>query len=386
MTLGRRGREPVQGPAPRREPLAVEVEDLPPQRVQARGPVRPHLGPVLAASAVGVILIAGLGLLGGRALPRPGGTATIRPSAAATHPPDVVPAPRVTPNVACVPIPADVVPGAILQVGARRELGSVEIVGPPGPPPVLPPGDVDVAGPNERIEIRSDLVSMLHTQGDACALAWKIALVDEYHAIMLEVVSNPDASPGYAQQNRFDLSLWPYRARRGGADFRLDAGLSYPDVAVLVRWQVRILPFQAPEPNLAGAGTEIPLIQGCDVELILFGGGHERVNPCFGDVGAFPASPITIKRRAPLVFDFPIGWDFNLAEVVCGQLSGSGFVREPEATCAVTAQADSEVLAIEAPRQTGRWTLKVGGCAVQRLSDAENDLCGSWYATVRVRG
>jgi hypothetical protein len=361
----------------------VDVEELPAQRVVARGPVRPRVGTLLAATGVLFILVAGLGFLGGRAVPRPTSLAAGGVSAATPPPTPKVPAPQVTPNVGCTPISADVVPGATLQVGTRSMLGSVAVVGPPGDPPALAPGEGDLGPPSaaDRFEIRSDLMSRLHTQADACALAWQIALVDDDHSIVLEAQDNPGADPGFAQQNRFELSLWPYR----GGDYRLDAGLAFPNVAVLLQWQVRILPFDAPEPRLVGGGTDIPLLWGCDVTLFLFNGAEEQVNPCFGDVGGLPPSAVRLEPGAPMQFDLPDSWDFELGGVLCGQLSDSAFVPAPDGACPMDVAADGHSMTLSAPRRSGTSTLAISGCGVQRLSAAENRLCGTWYATLRVR-
>jgi hypothetical protein len=84
-------------------------------------------------------------------------------------------------------------------------------------------------------------------------------------------------------------------------------------------------------------------------------------------------------------FDLPDSWDFELGGVLCGQLSDSAFVPAPDGACPMDVAADGHSMTLLPSSRLGTSTLAMSGCGVQRLSEAENRICGTWYATVRVR-
>src|SRR6185437_9567437 len=135
---------------------------------------------------------------------------------------------------------------------------------PPGPPT------------KDRVEVRSDLTSVLSTTGEACAVGWEIKLGGPDGSVVLESIGIPAVNPDMARQNRFELPLWQYR----GNDYELEAVLVYPQAVVRARWSIRVLPFQLPTPMLTSDDRSIPVSPGCDVLLSFGSGGGEPLYPC----------------------------------------------------------------------------------------------------------
>jgi hypothetical protein len=383
VTLGRRGREsPTARGDARDDWQIVEVEELPPQRVLARGATRPRIGAILAASGAVLILAGGLGVLGGRAAPEPTDASAIDPSQRPTSTPSGdVAEPLVTPNLPCPALGDSAIPGMVLQVGGLTAPGDVEVLkwlGEPGTsaaPPKAP-------GPptTDRIEIRPDLTSVLYTAGDACAVAWQIALADGDVSVPLDTVGVPGGATVVAQQNRFELPLWQHR----GHDYDLDVVLAYPNVVVHARWPIRILPFQPPTTLLLSGNRSIPVSPGCNLLLSFGGGGVERVYPCGFDVVSAP--PVTgVAPGTPLVFSYSDGWNIEPGGVVCGELTGTQFEEDPEAACGLDEPVLDPSAPFRAPSRPGTWTLAISACAIQSLADVYNEVCGTWYTTLRVR-
>ena len=386
MTLGRRDRAPstVHGDAPEGWDVA-EIEELPAQRVRARGAARPRLGALLAASAGVVLLAGGVGLLGGRAASEPTSASATKvspspTSPSATTPPEVV-QPLVTPTIPCPDTDDTVVPGVILQVGDVQTPGIVDVINWHGRPgasgaPDAPPGPPT----KDRIEVRSDLTSVLSTTDEACAVGWEITLGGPDGSAVLESIGIPAVNPDMARQNRFELPLWQYR----GNDYELEAVLVYPHVVIHARWPIRILPFQPPTTLLLSDNRSIPVSPGCNLLLSFGGGGVERLYPCGFDVVSAP--PVTgVEPRAQLAFSFSEGWDVEPGGVVCGTLTGTNFEEDTETTCGLDEPVLDPSAPFRAPSRAGTWTMAISACAIQNLADAYNEACGTWYTTLRVR-
>src|SRR4029079_14452375 len=81
VTLGRRDRAPstVRRDSPEGWDV-VEIDELPAQRVHARGPARTRRRALLAASAAIALLAGGIGRLGGRAASGPSAGSAAKPS------------------------------------------------------------------------------------------------------------------------------------------------------------------------------------------------------------------------------------------------------------------------------------------------------------------
>ena len=374
MTLGRRGRDPEPRAIATSEAWqTVEVEELPAQRVPSRGPARPGSGALLAAGGLAVILVAGLGFLGGRGQGR-AESAAAEPSP--TRPPNAA-KPYITPSIPCGPSQPGIVQGATLMAAGTQAPGAVEVIDWLGSVPSTVPSAPGVPT-STPIEIRADIFSVLYTVGDVCALAWQIALVDSDGSIAIETVENPKADPGFAQQNRFELPLWQYRGR----DYELEALLTFPNAIVRATWPVRLLPFELPRPSLMAGSRPIAVEPGCDLQLSLGSGGREPVDPCDASVAAAP--PVsTVNVGQPLTFGFSEGWGITPFAAACGQLTEVEFI--PETDCEIPIEAIDQSARFAAADVAGTWTVGIAACATQQLSDTYNEVCGTWYATVRVQ-
>lgn len=394
MTLGRRGRGtggrptvPLGGRDDRRgsaTPPAsgdVEVEELPAQQVASRCGSRPGIGASLGVVAVLAILAAGFGVLGGRGSP----TATAAVGAGPSVVPPATPAytgeQLMTPTVPCQPA-GEGVPGLTLNLSERAIPGDTEVVESLGPVPPEPtaaaPEPLTSRAP---MDVRSDVVAEIRTDGDVCAVAWLIQLDDPRNTpIVIEAMGNPSRNPLVAVQNRFWLPLAQYRGSAG----ELHATLTYPSVVVRSRWSIRILPFQAPSATLTSNGQLLDLGQGCDVQLTLASGWSERVDQCFADIDrALDPASITAET-APLVFRFEEGWHIEGPAVACGHLS-PGLTFSPDPACNVPWKAETASLTIYPPGAPGSSALAIATCGTQELADATNQICGTWYASLDVR-
>jgi hypothetical protein len=353
--------------------------------VLPRGRRRIRVADVVVVGAVGLLLAAGLGALGGRDEPRPTGLVaadpTPTPDPNATDPPR----PLVTPNFACVPIAENDVPAPILFVNGREFLGRVNILTWHGAPRPTPSAGSEPPPPAPRIEIRSDVDAFVETGEDACAVAWELALSDPAESIVLDSVDNPSRDPAVASQNRFRPPFWTYR----GHDYNLGLRLIFPNVDIHASWPIRILDFQVPRAMLRDGRRELPLVVGCEAVLGLNSGGHEPVQPCTGPVvsGSVPAAPrvAVVAPKAVLKFSLSDFWDVEAFGAACGRIEDLVFTAD-EGACAVLAyQTSLRSMELEAPAKAGTWTVEIQACAQQTLVDAQNSLCGPWYVAIRVR-
>lgn len=358
---------------------APELEELPQQAVHGRGRRRPPIGALLAVIGLIVLLAGGSGLLGGHDAPGPsnatgfnGPTATARSDPGST--------PLVTPTAPCGAADRDPVPRVILYVNAIQQPGIVDSIewldGRSGPTSVPQGGSGSVG----RVEIRSDVVSIIYTGGDVCALEWHIELESPEESIVLGDVHNPSRDPAIAQQNTFELPLWEWR----GQSYDLDVSLTFPEVQVRGRWPIRILPFELPVARLATNRRDIPLLDGCDLELHLANGGSDQPYPCAGDVTAPGDAITTVARDAQLHLAFTDGWTVANPFVGCGQLTGVAFFPAGPPGCGLDPRTVDGMARFAAPPLLGEITLAISACAEQALPDAYNELCGTWYATINI--
>jgi hypothetical protein len=384
VTLGRRGREPA-GRADGGDPhwRAVEVEELAPQRVLGSRSRRPGSGQLLAVAGVTALLAVGLGVFGGRPTAHPAADALL-PSKGAeagsseTVGREVTPFPPIaTPAVPCRPS-TDPVPRAVLDVDGAETAPMFEEMdfgGPAAPDATAPDfGEVPAYG---RTEIPAYARVSLRIADDACAVGWSIDLTDPNQAINLERVTNEERDPQLAQQNRFELPV----ARLRGADYNLIAQLTYADALRRAIWPIRILPFQVPMPWLLAGNRSLAVNQGCDLQLIIRG-DSQLLSPCDGSLASPP--PVTrVRAGAPLSFSFSEGWEMQIGAIDCGQLTGVEFVPEPD--CQIPFKVTAGLATFEAAPVPGTWTVAISGCAVQRLDNGQNAVCGTWYAVIRVQ-
>jgi hypothetical protein len=363
------------GPAEGRS-NAVELEELAALPVAPRKGSRIGLPATLAVLAVVGLLASGFGLLGGRqdASTAPSGPSDVAIGASepAPSPTLPMPSPLVTPNRGCAPNPEQA-PGVLLAVDGKPTPGWVEVVTFTRDPPQAP------AAP--AVEIPADAQVEVWIDGNACALAWSIMLVqpsgNQVYPIAVE--ANPRLDPAYARQNRFDARLVQYRLAPG--DLELRATLDFQGLRVQATWPIAFLPFDRPTPRLllAGRDTYHPTVEGCDVVLTFRNGFEEDIPGCEHDISGPLPPAIALEPGAPLrlIFD---GWTVTQAIAICGAASDLAFVTLPEPGCWQEHQGDVQ---FEAPKP-GDWALGIAACAVDEVRIGDR-ICGTWYARVDTR-
>ena len=351
-----------------------------------RGP-RLGLGGALAVVAMGALLAAGFGVLGGRPSPSPsppvGAVATSRAGASEPAPtPGTAATPQVTPFSACAAAPTSP-PQVELQVNGQRTRGFVEVLAwrdAPSPSPA--PSETLQAFP-PMVSVPVDVITELWIVGGACAPGWNIGIIGNQD---LASFVNPKLDPAIAAQNRFGLALAPF----GGRDLNLRADLFFPTLIARATWLIRVEPFERPVANLQNLNDPQELVEGCDIDLVL-GNGYQypRDPTCTGDLPFEPRDSLEIDRDARL--EFGLGdWDLQGAVLTCGHLSGTSFIAEPEPGCFLEATGRStpstSVTFPELPRdlESGEWTLAISACAISGGSLATNVICGTWYANVEI--
>lgn len=365
----------------------VEVEELPTQVLAASPRPRVPLGGAIAAAVLVLLLAGGLGLLGGRQGGPPatlplGSSLAGQPTSALT-PKGPPPEPRVTPSSACS-APADELPEPVLEVDGRRYLGQVELLdfdlGTPfgGIPQVIGQENTDHA-----VDVPMDALAEIWIEGDSCAVAWNIALVeaDFPEARVLETVANEARDPAIAAQNRFQIFVAPYRG-----DHQLRAILVLENVAVRAAWSIHVPALEPPTVTLTAGDRAIPTVIGCDARQRLVNGWEEALITCPRDVPREPDGWTGIAPGERLDFEIG-GWAATSTGVTCGQLAERRFTQSTDPTCLVSEDAFGAGLRLLAPEEAGSWTLAISECATRIRVVGRNleELCGTWYANVRVR-
>lgn len=370
----------------------MELEELAVKPVAQRaGPRIGVAGGVAVVALVGV-LAGGLGFLGGRAepSPRPSGTATegaVAPPTPASS--QSAGTPLETPWMACQPA-AEELAVIELQSNGVRTPGLTELAAGPEPTPTVTPGNPFASIKGLRVEVRPDVVNEVWIDGGACALEWSIEVVDHRTegAWVLHEVQNPTRDPNVAAQNRFNLSHELAPLRSLGADVQLRGVFFFSTSVVRASWRLRILPLDRPVPRL-----RVPepnprrlnlLVEGCDTALRL-GNGYVELLECEDDLSAElgePEDPETVRPGDVIALQLE-GWTVTSWQVACGYLSGLSFVAERQPVPGCEAGPDPGTFRV--PTASGRWTLALAACATQTDSPDANQVCGTWYAAVRVR-
>jgi hypothetical protein len=364
----------------------VEVEELPTQVLAARRRQGVPLTGAIAVTAMVLLLAGGFGLLGGRQ----GGAAATPPSATslaegpATAPsPTAPPEPRVTPWSACSG-PVDEPPEPILVVDDHAYYGQVELLDFDidttfeGIPPVMGEDNLDHA-----VEVPMDAFAEIRIGGPGCAVAWNIALVETGVAEprILETVANEERDPAIAAQNRFQFFVVPFTG-----DHQLRAILVLENVAVRATWSIHVPVLQPPAVTLTAGDRAIPTVLGCDVRQRLVNDWEEALSPCARDVPREPDRWAAVAPGEPL--DFVIeGWTPTDTAVYCGQLTERRFAPRNVPPCMIPHGRLAAGLRFLAPEEPGTWTLAISECAtrVPIGGSGFEELCGTWYANVRVR-
>lgn len=394
------GRGPYGGP-PRRDPWrggrdgsppssapvsdSVEVEELPPQALALRPKARVPLVGVIAVGALAALLAGGVGLLGGR----PGATPGVAPtnpggdgaSTVPTTAPTVVA--RVRPWAPCGSRPEQP-PDPVLEVDGRQHFGQVELLdfdiglGLEGIPPVI--GEDNL---RDAVEVRMDAVTEIWIPGGACAVAWNIALTDPAASTtrILESIPNAERDPAVAAQNRFQVYVAPH-----AGDQHLRAILVFEELAVRATWSIRVPELEPPSITLTAGDRVIPTVIGCDVTQRLANGWEQPLSRCGRDVVREPARRAEVAPGEPLDFEME-GWNTANVTAYCGVLTDRTFLPRAEPTCLRARDLHVAGVRFPAPFELGPWTLAVTACAsrIRVTGRGFEELCGTWYANIRVR-
>jgi hypothetical protein len=365
----------------------VEVEELPTQVLAARPRPRVPLNGAIAMGALVVLLAGGFGMLGGGhgATPASPPVASTLADGATAAPriTETPPEPRVTPWTPCS-MPEDQPPEPVLEVDGRPYFGQVELldfdIGTTfeGIPPVIGEENLDHA-----VEVRMDAVAEIRIPSHSCAVAWNIALVETgtSQTRILETVANEDRDPAIAAQNKFQVFVAPYTG-----DHQLRAILVLENVAVRATWSIHVPILEPPTVTLTAGDREIPTIIGCDVRQRLVNNWEEALSPCTRDVPREPDRWATIAPGEPLDFQLD-GWAATDAILFCGELTDRRFTPRTEPACLIPRVPLSAGVRFLAPEEPGPWTLAIYECAtrISVVGRGFEELCGTWYANVRVR-
>jgi hypothetical protein len=342
----------------------------------------------IAVTALVVLLAGGFGLLGGGqggmpASPPLGSPVADGPTAA-TVPTAPPPEPRVTPWSTCSGL-QDQPPEPVLEVEGRPYYGQIELLDFDlgttfeGIPPVIGQDNLDHA-----VELPMDAVAEIWIGGASCAVAWNIALVGTGvpETRILETVSNEDRDPAIAAQNRFQVFVAPYTG-----DHQLRAILVLENVAVRATWTIHVPPLEPPVATLVAGDREIPTVMGCDVRQRLVNDREQALSSCSRDVPREPDRWVGITPGEQLSFEIE-GWAATDTTVYCGQLSERRFTPRGGPPCLIPRDPLSAGLRFSAPEEPGTWTLAIYECATRLrvVGSGFEELCGTWYANVRVRG
>ena len=368
----------------------VEVEDLATQALASRPQARIPLSGLIAVAGIAALLAGGFGFLGGG----PGGGPGVSPPfgspvAGSTSEPmeSDSPMPRVTPWSTCAGTP-DAPPQPVLEVDGRQHFAEVEILELDvelepaiGGIPAARGGRLD-----DVVEVPMDAVTDIWLVGGVCAVAWNIALVGPAapEAQVLESVPNRDRDPALSAQNRFEVFVAPY-----AGDHLLRAVLILEHVAVRATWAIHVPPLAQPVVSLESETRTITTAIGCDVTQRLVNDWEERLSPCSRDVGREPAPRADVRWGETIEFSIQDwGAGARNTTVVCGELSDRSFVPMAEGECIggldpLFAGARFSLIGREGP-----VTLAISTCATRiRVSGSGfEELCGTWYANVRVGG
>jgi hypothetical protein len=364
----------------------VEVEELPTQALLPRSRSRVPLTGALSVAALAILLAGGFGLLGG-GLGVPAGTAipsevaagpSATSAAAVTHAPAQ---PQVSPWAPCGEAGAEA-PEPVLQVDGHQHFGHVEINARGAGP------DVDVLGGEpgqdlERVDVPLDAVTEIWMSGGRCAVSWYISMkaAAQPAPVVLESVPNLGLDPVLASQNRFELFVAPHVG-----DFELRATFDLDDVALRATWLIHVPELVPPGVSLRAGDRPIQTVMGCDVTQRLANDVEEALNPCERDVGQQPARRTDVRPGEELEFAIP-GWVSTAMTAYCGQLENRRFVPRVDPPCLRERDLRHAGFRFAAPDEPGPWTFAISTCATRLRVTGRGfeELCGTWYANIRVR-
>jgi hypothetical protein len=364
----------------------LEVEELPTQAVGPHSTSRIPLTGAIAVGAVGILLAAGFGLLGGRtgvALGSPIPSQVADASSPASPPVVTQPTgePLVSPWGPCGDA-GDDVPMPYLKVDGVQHVGRVE-------QNVRGPGqDIDVFDDEpgedlERVEVPMDALTEIWMPGGRCANAWYIAIrsYDDPVPVVLESVSNDALDPAIASQNRFELFVAPYEG-----DFDLGAIFALEDVSLRATWLIHVPELAPPDVSLRAGAEAIQTVIGCGAVQRVANGLAKLLVPCTSEVGHKPSRATDVAPGQEL--DFAIdGWVSTGMTITCGQTVDGRYIRQLDPACLLEGHLGDGGIRFAAPGEAGTWTLAISSCATpgRFIFTGVGELCGTWYADIRVR-
>ena len=176
------------------------------------------------------------------------------------------PTPFISPTVPCSTVAPTPDIGVSLVVGASAPVTGALVDG------------------SDRPEVHARLGDPIRIiiDGDACAVRWNIGLVNDEtgEEISVDRFDRPNDDPGYAAQNRWDISTSGQQV--------LTADLHFPGGIDIVRsWRVIIDPFVVPTLHLVGPnGARFEATAGCGLYVRL-SNGYEASDDC-GSTGYSP--------------------------------------------------------------------------------------------------
>lgn len=365
----------------------VEVEELSTHALASRPRARLPVTGLLAAAAIAVLLAAGSGLLGGGSTGGGSVASPIRSGATdmpSALPPDTAPpVPLVTPWSECSPAPASP-PQPVLEIEGRQYFGEVEILDRNIDPTVDDVTGWPVRVADDAILVPMDAIAELWIVGGSCAVAWNIGLADQgsLEPQILESVPNQDRNSAVAAQNRFQVFVAPLVG-----DLFLRAVFVFDDVAMAATWPIHVPALEPPRIVLTTGANEIQTAAGCDVTQRLANGWEERVNDCLRDVARDPGPRADVRAGEPLQFAI-VDWATRSTTIVCGQLTERTFVPLTGSPCIRERDPLYAGVRFSAPETPGPMTLAIATCAsrIRVVGTGFEELCGTWYANIRIRG
>lgn len=294
----------------------------------------PSRGAALMAALLGLLVLAimvGSASLNSDALPSP----SSGPSVTAA-PAELTASPSLTPG-----------DGPTLLLGPTPPLGPTSLLGPtpllgPAVPcgTLVPTPDLGVfiiagSGPSvagsagkatpPEVHARFDQEVRIFVDGEACAVGWKIGLIDTQTGIDTTVDSSPADPSAYAVQNRWSVRtqgrhvLW--------ATLRFANG-----VEIIRNWIVTVDPFTPPTLYLIGPdGTRFAATPGCGLAVIL-SSGSQPAEPCRSIGYALTASSLRVPSFTVIGIAIP-GWQIARWAATCGRLSADGSTFETPGGC-----------------------------------------------------
>jgi hypothetical protein len=210
------------------------------------------------------------------------------------------PTPLISPTVPCA------------TLAPTPDIGVSLVVGSSAP---VPGGANDGADPPEVHARLGDPIRVI-VDGDVCAVRWNIGLVNDEtgEEISVDRFDRPNDDPGYAAQNRWDISTYGQQT--------LTADLHFPGGINIVRsWRVIIDPFVVPALFLVGPnGARFEATAGCGLYVHL-SNGYEAGDDC-GSIGYAPGPEALMVRAYRAIHLDLAGWTIVGWGADCGRVTG----------------------------------------------------------------